>query len=57
MHMMSHVKVCSPTTYHILLAKFGGIPIELYALNLTMGFQQWLAHQSPLGKSVKQPHS
>jgi len=47
MHMMSHVKVCSSTTYHILLAKFGELPIELYTLKLTMGFQQQLAHLSP----------
>jgi hypothetical protein len=39
MHMMSHIKVCS-TTYHILLAEFGELPIELYTLKLTMGFQQ-----------------
>ena len=31
-HMMSHVKVRSSTTYHILLAKFGELSIELYAL-------------------------
>jgi hypothetical protein len=27
MHMMSHVKVCSLTTYHILLTEFGEFPI------------------------------
>ena len=27
MHMMSHVKVCPLTTYHILLAEFGELPI------------------------------
>ena len=27
MHMMSHVKVCSSSTYHILLAKFGELLI------------------------------
>ena len=35
------------TTYCILLAKFGENSIELYALKLIMGFQQWLAHLSP----------
>ena len=44
MHMVSHIKLHSLTTYHILLAKFGELPIELNALKLTMGFQQWLAH-------------
>ena len=39
-HMMSHVKVCSSTTYHILLAEFKQLCIKLYALELTMGFQQ-----------------
>ena len=34
-HMMSHVKVRFPTTYHILLAKFGVFPMELYALITT----------------------
>ena len=43
-HMMSRVKVRSSTTYHILLAEFGELPMELYALKLTMGFQQRLAH-------------
>ena len=41
---MSHVKVRSSTTYHILSAKFRELPIELYARKLTMGFQQRLAH-------------
>ena len=44
--MMSHVKVCSLTTYYILLAEFGEHPMDLYALKLTMGFQQRLAHLS-----------
>ena len=44
MQMISHVKVHSSTTYHVLLAKFGGLPIELYAFKLTMGFQQRFAH-------------
>ena len=47
MHMMSHVKVCSSISYHTLLAEFGKVPIELYALKLTTGFQQWLAHPFP----------
>ena len=29
MHMMSLIKVCSSTTYHILLVKFKELPIEL----------------------------
>ena len=41
--MMSQVKVYSLTTIHILLAVFGELPIQLYALKLTMGFQQQLA--------------
>ena len=45
--ILSHVKVCSLTTYHIRLAEFGELLIELYALELTMGIQQWLAHMSP----------
>ena len=39
MYMMSHVKVCSLTTYHILLERFGELPIQLHALKLTTGFQ------------------
>ena len=39
MHMMSHVKVHTLTTYHILLVEFGELSIEKYALKLTMGFQ------------------
>ena len=30
-----------------LLAEFGELPIELYTLKLTMGFQQQLAHLTP----------
>jgi hypothetical protein len=45
--ILSHVKVCSLTTYHIRLAKFGEFPIGLYALKLTMGIQQWPAQMSP----------
>ena len=51
--MMSHVKVHSSTTYHILLAKFGELPVELYALNFTMGFQQQLAHLFPSWLVIK----
>ena len=47
MYMMSHVKVSSLTAFHILLAEFGDLPIELYTLKLIMDFQQWLAHLSP----------
>jgi hypothetical protein len=46
MHMMSHVKVGSLTTHHISLAEFKVLSIELYALKLTIGFQQRLAHLS-----------
>ena len=31
-HILSHVKVCSLTTYHILMAKFGELPIEFIHL-------------------------
>ena len=48
MHMMmSHVKVHSSITYHVLLAKFGEIPIELHARKLTIGFQQRFTHLTP----------
>lgn len=43
-HMMSYVKVCSLTTYHILLAKVFEFPMKLHALKLTIGFQLRLAH-------------
>ena len=46
MDMVFHVKVQSLTTYHILLAEFGELPIGLYIVKLTMGFQQWLTHLS-----------
>jgi hypothetical protein len=46
-HMMSHVKVNSLTTYHILLTEFGELPIESYVIKLSMGFQQRLAYLSP----------
>jgi hypothetical protein len=40
MHLMCHIKVCFATTYYyILLAEFIELPIKLYALELTMGFQ------------------
>ena len=47
MHM-SHVKVHSSTTYHILLAESKELSIELYALKLAMDIQQQLPHLSPL---------
>ena len=43
MHMRHHVKVCSLTTYHVVLAKFGEHTIDLHALKLTLGFQHCLA--------------
>jgi hypothetical protein len=46
MHMMSHVKVCFSTTYHVLVVYAKNFPYELYALKLTMGFQRRLAHLS-----------
>ena len=46
MHMMYHVKVCSSTTYHILLYEYGELPIELHTLKFTLGFQQRLTHLS-----------
>ena len=54
--MMCHVKVYSSTTYHILFAKFGELPIELYALILSLGFQHRLAHQ-PSSQLVSQATS
>ena len=48
MYMMSHIKVCSSTNYHILLAEFGEFLMEIYAHKLIMGFQQRLTHQFPL---------
>jgi hypothetical protein len=47
MYMMSHVKVYSLATYHMLLAKFEELLIESHALKLTMGFQQRFTHVSP----------
>ena len=47
MHMMSHIKVCSSTTYHILLVEFGELPIELHALKPTISFQQHLTLLCP----------
>jgi len=38
-HMISHVKMCSMTTYHIMLAKLGEFPTKLYTLMLIMSFQ------------------
>ena len=45
--MMSHVKVFSLATYHIWLVECRELPIEIYALILTMGFQQQLVYISP----------
>ena len=38
MHVISHIKVRSLTTYHILLAEFGELPIELHILKVAIGF-------------------
>ena len=43
-HMMSHVKARSSTTYRVLLAKLGELPIESFTCKVSMGFQQHLAH-------------
>ena len=48
MQMMSHVKVRTSTTHHILLAKFQELPIEIYALKLTIGFQHGSLIYPPL---------
>jgi hypothetical protein len=56
MHMMSHVKVHSSTTDLIMLAKFGEILMELYALKPNLGIQRELATYLPLDSSVKQPY-
>ena len=42
-HRMFHIKV-HISTYHILLAEFSELPMKLYALKLTMGIHQRLAH-------------
>ena len=55
-HIMSHLKVCTLTTYHLFLAKFGDFPMELDALKLAIGFQQCFAH-SPSSWSVSQTMS
>ena len=47
----------SSTTHHILLVEFGKLSIELYALKLSMGFQQQLAHLFPSLLAGKHPHS
>jgi hypothetical protein len=49
MHMMSHVKVRSLITYHILSTAFGELPMEFYDLKLTMGFNNNLFACPPLG--------
>ena len=43
-NLTSHVKGCSSTTCHVLLAEFGELLVELYTLKQIMSFQQWLAH-------------
>ena len=47
MHITSRIKVCSLTTYPILLVVFKELLVELLALKLNMGFEQQLAHLSP----------
>ena len=37
-HMMSHVKMRSQTTYHMLLTTFGELTMELDTLKLTLDF-------------------
>ena len=54
MYMMSHIKVRSSTTYHILLVEFREPPIELNTLKLIMGFQQQLTHLLPFGLVSKE---
>ena len=49
MHMMPHVKVRSLITYHILSTSFRELPVELYDLKLTMGFNNKLPAYPPLG--------
>jgi hypothetical protein len=44
--MMSHIKVHSLTTYHILLAKSGELPMELYVLKIALDYQHRLTHLS-----------
>jgi hypothetical protein len=44
---MSYVKVCSSTTYQILLAKFGRLLIDINTLKLTISFQQQLTTIAP----------
>ena len=56
-HMMTHIKVFTLTSYHILLAKFGEIPMELCTLELIISFQQQLAHlASSWWESINQLH-
>ena len=55
-HATFHVKVHSSTTNHIMFAKFGELPIELYALKLAMGSTSVGPTYLQLGKSIKQPH-
>ena len=45
-HMMSHIKVRSLRTYYIMLTKFGELPLDVYAHELTIGFQEQFTHLS-----------
>ena len=47
--MMSHVKVRSSTTYHILLAEFGEIPHRSMYFKLPWVFNNGLLTYPPLG--------
>lgn len=38
-HMISHVKLRSSTSYHMFLTHFGQLLMELYALKLPIGLQ------------------
>jgi hypothetical protein len=54
-HMMSHMKLQYSTINCIMLAKIGELPIELYALKLTMGFQQQRLVHLPSSSLVNFP--
>ena len=41
---LTSIHIVTLTTYHILLAEFGELPMKLCALKLAIGFQQQLAH-------------
>ena len=47
-HIICHVKVRSPSTIYILLAKFGEVLMELYALKLTLVSNNGLPTYPPL---------